>query len=256
MRLVSLTGTRGLQPKKQEVSGHYCMCPSAHIARGNGRNMNTLTAVRFFPGRWHITGKLLNSTSGKLDEGVRDNSIKCSCWKDQAFWCWAPTPTPNAEPWHGLKSTMTKLTAVDWGRGIEENQVPAHILIPALPYHRSDRTPEPRTDTGTAGVWGGTNVSFSTAKHPASAAVWKHNSNENPIDRRCFPFRQIVLFSLAFRATVESKDETPGDIIVSVPSRWADLVSTFFYCTQSKKKRGGRRLNWQLCCHQSGGCGF
>lgn len=45
---------------------------------------------------------------------------------------------------------MTKLTAVDWGRGIEENQVPAHILIPALPYHRSDRTREPRTDTGTA----------------------------------------------------------------------------------------------------------
>lgn len=96
-RLVSLTGTRGLQPKKQEVFRQYCLCSSAHIACGNNRNMNTLTAraVWFFPRRWrlqwHITGKLLNSTSGKLDQGARDNSIKCSCWKDQAFWC-CPSP--------------------------------------------------------------------------------------------------------------------------------------------------------------------
>lgn len=57
-------------------------------------------------------------------------------------------PPPPAKPRHCLKSTMTKLTAADWGRGIEENQVPAHKLIPALPHHRSDRTQEPRTDTG------------------------------------------------------------------------------------------------------------
>lgn len=43
-RLVSLTRTGGFQPKKQEVFRQYCLRPSAHIARGNNRNMNTLTA--------------------------------------------------------------------------------------------------------------------------------------------------------------------------------------------------------------------
>lgn len=37
---------------------------------------------------------------------------------------------------------MTKLTAVDWGRGIEENQVPVRALIPVLPHHHGDRTRE------------------------------------------------------------------------------------------------------------------
>lgn len=43
-RFVSLTGSGGFQPKKQEVFRQYCLRPSAHIARGNNRNMNTLTA--------------------------------------------------------------------------------------------------------------------------------------------------------------------------------------------------------------------
>lgn len=76
------------------------------------------------------------------------------------------------------------------------------------------------------GELGKPNVSFSRAKRPSSAAVWKHNCNENPIDRRSFPFRQIATFSLPF-SCLESLDETPRDIIVSVPSPWADLVSTF-----------------------------
>lgn len=43
-RLASLTGTSGFQPKKQKVFRQYCLRPSAHIARGKNRNMNTLTA--------------------------------------------------------------------------------------------------------------------------------------------------------------------------------------------------------------------
>lgn len=45
-RLVSLTGTSGFQPKKKkkQVFRQYCLRASAHIARGNNRNMNTLTA--------------------------------------------------------------------------------------------------------------------------------------------------------------------------------------------------------------------
>lgn len=65
----------------------------------------------------------------------------------------APLPSsPPAKPRQRLKSTMTKLTAVDWGRGIEENQVPVHALIPVLPYHHGDRTREWGTDTGGEGM--------------------------------------------------------------------------------------------------------
>lgn len=261
-RLESLTGTRGLQPKKQEVSGHYCMCPSAHIARGNDRNRNTLMAVRFFSGRqrprWHITGKLLNSTTGKLDEGVRDNSIKCSCWKDQDFWCWAPTPTHpipqciavTPPEIYNDKTDSCWLGTWHWGESGPDAHT--HPSAPVSSQWQDSRAKDWHRDGGGRG--GGTNVSCSTAKHLASAAVWKHNSNENPIDRRCFPFRQIVLFSLPFRATVEGKDETPGDIIVSVPSRWADLVSTFFF-TAHRAKEGKKKIKlaallspqWKLC---------
>lgn len=101
---------------------------------------------------------------------------------------------PFAKPRHRLKSTMTKLTAVDWGRGIEENQVPARKLIPVLPHHCSDRAQEPRTDTGGRGD-GNINVSFIRAPHPASAAVWKHNCNENSIDRSCFLLDKLHCFS-------------------------------------------------------------
>lgn len=139
--------------------------------------------------------------------------------------------SPPGKPRHRLKSTMTKLTAVDWGRGIEENQVPAHTLVPALPHHRSDRTLEPRTDTGGRRD-GNVNVSFIRAPHPASTAVWKHNCNENPIDRSRFLLDKLHCFlclSVVWKAYVKSTDETPGDIIVNAPSWQADLVSTLAY---------------------------
>lgn len=47
---------------------------------------------------------------------------------------------------------MTKLTAVDWGRGIEENQVPVRAVILALPHHHGDRTREWGADTGGEGM--------------------------------------------------------------------------------------------------------
>lgn len=103
------------------------------------------------------------------------------------------------------------------------------------------------------GELGKPNVSFSRAKRPSSAAVWKHNCNENPIDRRSFPFRQIATFSLPF-SCLESLDETPGDIIVSVPSPWADLVSTF--TAHRAKKDWKKRLNWQLRFHNNGTCDY
>lgn len=87
---------------------------------------------------------------------------------------------------------MTKLTAVDWGRGIEENQVPAHKLIPALPYHRSDRTREPRTDTE-GGGWGML-MSHSAELSAPPSLLYEKITNENPIDRCSFPFRQIACF--------------------------------------------------------------
>lgn len=70
-------------------------CPYCPWQQQEYEYFNSRRAVWFFPRRWrlrwHITGKLLNSTSGKLDQRVRDNSIKCSCWEDQAFWC-CPSP--------------------------------------------------------------------------------------------------------------------------------------------------------------------
>lgn len=135
---------------------------------------------------------------------------------------------PSAKARHRLKSTMTKRTAVDWGRGIEESRVPVHKLIPALPHHRSDRPQEQRTDAGGSRD-GNVNASFIWAPHPASTAVWKHNCNENPIDRSRFLLDKLHCFlclSIAWKANVKSKDESPGDIIVNAPSWQADLVST------------------------------
>lgn len=197
---------------------------------------NSRRAVWFFPRRWrlrwHITGKLLKSTSGKLDQGVRDNSIKCSCWKDQAFWC-CPSPLSSnckavtPPEIYNDKTDSCWLGTWHWG----ESGPGAHTH-PSAPVSSQWQDSGAKDWHGGGGM-GHANVSFSRAKHTASDAVWKHNCNENPIDRRSFPFRQIAMFSLPF-SCLESQDETPGDIIVSVPSRWADLVSTFA-CTQSKK---------------------
>lgn len=100
-RLVSLTGTSGFQPKKTKTRRSIQtvllarFCPYRPWQQQEYEYFNSRRAVWFFPRRWrlrwHITGKLLNSTSGKLDQRVRDNSIKCSCWEDQAFWC-CPSP--------------------------------------------------------------------------------------------------------------------------------------------------------------------
>lgn len=127
---------------------------------------------------------------------VRDNSITCSSHKDHAFWYSPPSPL-HSKTRHRLKSTMTKWTAVDWGRGIEENQVPVHKLIPALPHHCSDKPLELSTDTGGRGD-GNINASFIWAPHPASTAVWKHNCNENPIDWSRFLLDKLHCFPLPF----------------------------------------------------------
>lgn len=119
---------------------------------------------------------------------------------------------PTAEPQHRLKSTMTNLTAVDWGPGIQEIQVRVHKLIPARRHHRCDRTREPGTDTRGRGD-GNVNVSFIRAPQPAPAAVWKHNCNGNSIDPSRFLLDKLHCFlrlSIAWRANAkEQKRKAP-----------------------------------------------
>ena len=55
---------------------------------------------------------------------------------------------------------------------------------------------------------GNINASFSRAPHPASAAVWKHNCNENPIDWSRFLLDKLHCFpclSIGRKANVKSK---------------------------------------------------
>lgn len=106
-------------------------------------------------------------------------------------------PPAPAKPRHRLKSTMTKLTAVDWGRGIEENQVPAYKLIPAFPHHCCDRTREPRSDTG--GKEGtGTLMYHSSALRTLPLLQYENITNENPIDRSRFLLDKLQCFPLLF----------------------------------------------------------
>lgn len=203
-RLVSLTGTSGFQPKKKkkQVFRQYCLrfCPYRPWQQQEYEYFNSRRAVWFFPRRWklrwHITGKLLNSTSGKLDQRVRDNSIKCSCWEDQAFWC-CPSPLSSnckavtLPEIYNDKTDSCWLGTWHWG----ESGPGAHTH-PSAPVSSQWQDSGAKDWHGGGGELGKPNVSFSRAKRPSSAAVWKHNCNENPIDRRSVPFRQIATFFL------------------------------------------------------------
>lgn len=149
---------------------------------------------------------------------------------------------------------MTKLTAVDWGRGIEENQVPAHILIPALPYHRSDRTREPRTDTEVGGSWG------NLMSHSAEL------STPPPLQYENITVMKILLIAVAF--PLDKLQRFFSAIQLFGEPRWnprrhhrqcpitVGRPCVNFCCAQSKKGLEKKRLNWQLRFHNNGTCDY